>query len=533
MTTRLAAALLAASALAFAASGVMAKDLTIGLGSEPSSTDPHYHALTPNNQLADHIYDSVTDFNAAGEMIPSLALSWTAIDATTWEFKLRPGVKWTDGKPFTAQDVVYSLCRIPNVKDSPSSFTVYTKGIDDLKVVDDLTLQVSSATPYPAMPGDFAAWFVIQAPDDAKGMKFRKDGCEYAGQWPSTEDFNSGKLAIGTGPYKLERFTKGDRVVLVRNEGYWGEQPEWDRVIRRPLTNAGARVAALLSGDVDMIDNPPIQDLPRLKQDPNVTVVQGLSNRVIYLALNQTPEGAGLQVGGKNPLQDIKVREALSKAINRQAIVERIMGGVAEPAAQLLPSQFFGSNPDLEVVAYDFEGAKKLLVEAGYPDGFELTLGTPNDRYINDAQAAQAVAQMWARLGVRTNVEASTATVFFANRNKMIYPVYLAGWGAGTNEMSSPLRSLVATRDPARGYGTTNFSGYSNPKVDELLTKALATVDDEQRGQLLQEASKVVIEDFGILPLHYEVTPWAMRKGLTYEPRVDQYTLAQDVHSAQ
>jgi peptide/nickel transport system substrate-binding protein len=291
-------------------------------------------------------------------------------------------------------------------------------------------------------------------------------------------------------------------------------------------------VAALLSGDVDMIDNPPIQDLPRLKQDPNVSVVQGLSNRVIYITVNQTPEGAGLQINGKNPLQDIRVREALSKAINRQAIVDRIMGGVAEPAAQLLANQFFGSNPDLQVVAYDFDGAKKLLAEAGYADGFELTLGTPNDRYINDAQVAQAVAQMWARLGVRTNVEASTATVFFANRNKMIYPAYLAGWGAGTNEMSSPLRSLVATRDPARGYGTTNFGGYSNPTMDELLTKALATVDDEQRDQLLQEASKVVIEDFGILPLHYEVTPWALRKGLTYEPRVDQYTLAQDVHPA-
>ena len=259
---------------------------------------------------------------------------------------------------------------------------------------------------------------------------------------------------------------------------------------------------------------------------------QGLSNRVIYLAINQTAEGAGLQVDGKNPLQDERVREALSKAINREAIVERIMGGVAEPASQLLAEQFFGSNPDLKVTPYDPDGAKKLLEDAGYGDGFALTLGTPNDRYINDAQVAQAVAQMWARLGVQANVEASTATVFFANRNKMIYPVYLAGWGAGTNEMSSPLRSLVATKDPSLGYGTTNWSGYSNPKMDELLTQALATVDDDKRAQLLQEASKVVMEDFGMLPLHYEVTPWAMRKGLTYDARVDQYTLAQDVHSA-
>lgn len=530
-STRPIAALLAAGLLA-GGTTAQAEELTIGLGSEPSSTDPHYHALAPNNQLARHIFESVTDMDAAGRLVPLLAESWTVVEPTVWEFKLRPDVRWSDGKPFTAQDVIYSVCRIPNVKDSPSSFAIYTKAIAGLEAPDPHTLRIRTDTPYPQMPADLSGWYVIQAPDDAQDMAFKRDGCDYAGQWPSTEDFNNGKLAIGTGPYKLEQFTKGDRVVLVRNADYWGDAPHWERVIRRPLTNAGARVAALLSGDVDAIDNPPIQDLPRLEGDANVEVVKGLSNRVIYLALNQTAEGAGLQVDGKNPLQDRRVREALSMAINRAAIVDRIMGGVAEPAAQLLPEQFFGSNPDLKPTAYDPDAAKQLLTEAGYPDGFALTLGTPNDRYINDAQVAQAVAQFWTRLGVRTDVSAATATVFFANRNKFAYPVYLAGWGASTNEMSSPLRSLVATRVPAEGMGTTNFSGYSNPQMDETLKKALATVDDNERNQLLQEASQLVIEDFGILPLHYEVTPWAMRKGLTYAPRVDQYTLAFEITPA-
>jgi peptide/nickel transport system substrate-binding protein len=192
----------------------------------------------------------------------------------------------------------------------------------------------------------------------------------------------------------------------------------------------------------------------------------------------------------------------------------------------------FGSNPDRPPIPYDPEAAKKLLTEAGYPDGFEITLGTPNDRYINDEKIAQAVAQMWTRIGVKTAVDAKTASAFFADRNGLKFSAYLAGWGAGTGEMSSPLSALVATPDPDSGLGATNKSRYSNPQMDDLLREALATVDDEKRESLLQEASRAVMDDYGIIPIHYEMTTWAMKNDIDYVPRADQYTLGYAVTMA-
>jgi peptide/nickel transport system substrate-binding protein len=527
MTRTKLAALVTGSALALAAGPAAAQTLTIGLAAEPSAIDPHYHNLGPNNQAVRHIFESLTDTDAQQRLIPGLAESWGTEDPLTWEFKLRQGVKFANGKELTAQDVVWSLCRIPNVKDSPSSFTIYTKAVEAIETPDAYTVVVRTATPYPLLPTEFSTWAVIPAPDDAAGMKFAKAGCQHAGEWPKTEDFNSGRLAVGTGPYKLERYTKGEVLRLARNDTHWGEKPAWASVVRRPITSAGPRVAALLAGDVDMIDNPPIQDMERLKADPKVTVVQGLSNRVIYLAMDQSRDATpGVKGAARNPFKDRRVREAVSRAINRDAIAERIMGGFAVPAAQLLPESMFGSDPTLKPVAYDPEGARRLLADAGLAGGFELVLGAPNDRYINDGPIAQAVAQMLTRIGIKTSVDATTSTVFFKKRDTYELSFYMAGWGAATGEMSSPLKSLVATPDRDRGFGTTNRGNYSNPKMDELLTKALATVDDKEREALLRAASRAVIEDFGIIPIHYEVQPWAFKKGLAYEARADQYTLA-------
>ncbi len=227
------------------------------------------------------------------------------------------------------------------------------------------------------------------------------------------------------------------------------------------------------------------------------------------------------------------MREALSLAINRAAIVERLMGGVAVAAGELLPPSMFGANPDAQPTPFDPDRAAELMAEAGYADGFRVVLGTPNDRYINDDRIAQAVAQMWSRIGVETEVDAMTASVFFSRRNAFDFSIYLAGWGSGTGEMSSPLVSLVSTRDSARGMGGTNLGRYSNPEMDAVVIEALRTVDAEAREALLQQASRMVIEDFGILPLHFEVTPWAFRQGLGYTPRADQYTLAMFITKAE
>jgi peptide/nickel transport system substrate-binding protein len=526
-----------ALALAVASAGSAgAEELTIALAAEPSAMDPHFHNLGPNNAMRAHIFESLIWQDAKQSLEPQLAESWRTIDDTTWEFKLREGVKFHDGTDFGAKDVIYTVCRIPMVRDSPSSFTIYTKAIAGMEAPDPHTLIIKTDTPYPLLPTELSAWGILSA--ESNGVEgdiaFSRDGCEGMGEPPATAQFNSGEAAIGTGPYRFVEHAPGNRIVLERNDDYWGEQPHWTKVTFRPITSDGPRVAALLAGDVDFIEKPPIQDLERIESE-GFGIAQELSNRVIYLHFDheQEPSPGITGTDGRNPFEDVRVREAVSVAINRQAIVERIMGGLALPAGELLPGVMFGASPDAKADPYDPDRAQALLEEAGYPEGFGLVIGSPNDRYINDAKIAQAVAQMLTRIGIETQVDAITASTFFSRRNNQEFSMYLAGWGSGTGEMSSPLAALVATPNKEKGMGGTNAGGYSNPEMDALLEQALATVDDTEREKLLQQASQVVMDDYGILPLHFEVTPWAFREGLTYEARADQNTIAMSVKPAE
>ena len=532
MSTPLLRGLAVAALAAIPALPLAAQELRIGLASEPSSADPHFHNLGPNNQLRRNIFESLVGTDAAQQLTPLLAESWEPVSDTSWQFNLRSDVTFSDGSPFDAYDVVYTVCRIPGVPDSPSLFTTYTGGITGMEVPDPHTLIVHSAQPYPLMPTEFSTFGIISARAngvDVASLTFSPEGCGEDMPVPATQAFNDGTAAIGTGPFLLESFRRGEGIELVRNPDYWGEAAPWERVTMLPLTSEGPRVAALIAGDVDFIENPPLQDLERLRADDDLRVVQGISNRVIYIHLDhaQVPSPMITGTDGANPLQDIRVREALTIAINRDAIVERIMGGVAVAAGELLPPGMFGAHEDgdLPPRGFDAERAQALLAEAGYPNGFGITIGTPNDRYINDAQVAQAVAQMWARIGVATEIDASTASTFFSRRNAFEFSAYLAGWGAGTGEMSSPLRALLATRNSDLGLGGTNRGQYSNPAMDEVLLEALRTVDDTERENLLRQASRMAMDDYAIIPLHYEVTPWAMRAAVNYEPRADQYTL--------
>jgi peptide/nickel transport system substrate-binding protein len=525
---------IAAVALAgFAAPAAEAKDLTIGVSAEASSIDPHFHQLTPNIQVRWNTFESIVSQDEKQAVKPGLATKWEALDDTTWRFHLREGVKFTSGAPFTARDVIYSVCRIPLVKDSPSPFTTNTKSIADMKAESDTTLLIKTVAPYPLLPVDLAQVAVVSA--NALGatgpITFGREACEGLGTVPQAPEFNKPEIAVGTGPYKLVSYTRGDRIILERNDAYWGGKPQWDKVIIRPITSDAPRVAALLAGDVDLIENPPVQDLDRIKKG-GFKVVSGLSSRLIYLHMDQEGDAPGItSPTGKNPFLDPKVRAAISKAINRKGIVERIMGGQAQAAGELLPYPLFGTL-NREPEAYDPDGAKKLMAEAGYPDGFETVLGTPNDRYVNDEKIAQAVAQMLARIGIKVKVEAATASQFFSKRNKQEYPFYLSGWAASTGEMSNPLVALVATFDKANGRGTTNAGRYSNPKMDALLIEATRTIDDAKRADLLKQAQTIVLDDHGIQPLHFEVTAWAFKPEFDYVPRADQYTLAFEVKPA-
>ena len=513
---RLARSLFAAFAAVCAALPAYAANLVIGLGTDVTSTDPHYHNLTPNNNVASHVYGYLVERNEKSQPQPSLATEWKAVDPTTWEFKLRRGVKFHDGSDFTAADVVASIERVPKVPNSPSPFTAYTKQIQKIEVVDPHTIRFKTATPYPLMPSDMSQVAIISR--------------QFANA--TTEDFNSGKAAIGTGPYKLVRFAKGDRLELARNDAWWGGKTPWDKVTLRILTQDAARVAALLAGDVQVIEAVPTADVAKLKTDKRLAIYRSVSDRLMYVHMDSdravTPtvtakDGKPLD---RNPLKDARVRKALSKMVNRPAIVERVMEGEAVPAGQVVPDFLFGATKNLKVEAYDPEGAKKLLAEAGYPDGFKVTLHATNNRYVNDAKIAQAIAQMWTRGGIPTEVVAMPSATFFPQATDLKFSVLQAGWSTGTGESSSSLKALLMTFNKDKGFGTANRGRYSNTKVDALTEDALQTVDDVKREAYLQRAAELAIGDTGLIPLHFQISLWATRDGITYTPRVDEQTLA-------
>ncbi|MDH3317602.1 MAG: ABC transporter substrate-binding protein [Gammaproteobacteria bacterium] len=518
--------LVAAVLLAFAGV-VSAKGLTVGLASEPTAMDPHFHNLTPNNSLLSHLFNALVLQDENQNLIPGLAVSWRAIDDTTWEFKLRQGVKFHDGSPFTADDVLFTFQRAPEVEGSPSSFGIYTKGKELVKI-DDHTIHIKTERPYPLMPNDVSTIMIIS---------------EKNGRGAKTPDYNSGKAAVGTGPFKFVEYVPGDRIVFDRNEAYWGGKPEWTQVTFKPIKSGPSRVAALLAGDVDIIEQTPTVDIERLKNDSKLSLSQGISNRVIYLHMDQFREDspfAKAKDGGaiKNPLLDPRVRKAISKAIHRDAIVDRVMEGIAVKAGQLLPEGFFGRSPNLSPEPYDPAGAKELLAEAGVGDGFKLTIHGPNDRYINDAKIAEAVGQMLTRIGIETEVVTMPRSVYFKRASRggeggqPEFSFILVGWGSGTGEASSPLKSLLHTYDKERGFGPSNRGRHSDPEVDQLIEDALATVNDAKRQELLAKATDLAIgRNQGIIPLHYQVNTWSAKKGIKYRARTDERTVAYGVYS--
>ena len=505
---------LAATLPAFAA------DLVIGLAADVTSMDPHLLNAAPNNAVADQIYGTLIQTDARQRHMPGLAESWRAIDETTWEFKLRKGVKFHDGSEFTAEDVAFTLDRPPTLKSAGAQFSVFTRAVREKIIVDPHTIRFKTATPYPNMPVDMSLLPMLS---------------KRAAEGAQSTDFDAGKAAIGAGPFKLVRFVRGDRIEFARHEAYWGPKPAWDRVTLRILSNDASRVAALLAGDVHLIEAVPTQDFAKIKTNASLQVFTTASNRMIFLHMDVSREKSPfvLDRGGKplerNPFRDVRVRKAISKAVNRPAIVERVMEGMALPAGQFVPEGFLGYEPSLKPEPFDPEGARKLLAEAGYPQGFAVTLHGPNNRYVNDDQVVQAVAQMMARVGIQARVETMPMAVYFPRANKTDFSFALLGWGVSTGEASYPLRALVATYNAEKGLGTFNWGRYSNAQLDKVIEQALATVDDAQRDKLLREGQRLAFADQAVVPLHYQVNTWAARKGYVYSPRTDERTYAHTV----
>lgn len=506
------------AAIPFAAGAQKGRDINIGLQAALTSMDPHFHNLSPNNSFLLHIFEPLIKRDDNQKLVPGLATAWRAVDDLSWEFKLRKNVRFHDGSPFTAADVAFTLKRVPDVPNSPSSFATFTKPIVEVKVLDPHTVIFKTATPHVLLPSDLASVLIVS---------------KLHGEKASTEDYNSGKAAIGTGPYKLIEYVPNQRVVIKANYGYWGGEEPWDKITFKMLTNPAARVAALLSGDVQLIETVPTADIAKLSQNKAYALADKVSNRVIYVHMNQASEKSAPFVTAKdgkpldrNPFRDARVRKALSMAVNRDAIVERVMEKRAVAAGQLLPDFFFGTSKRLKPAKYDPEGAKKLLAEAGYPNGFAMTIHGPNNRYINDANVAQALAQMYSRIGIDTKVETMPSSVYFNRATKLEFGYMLLGWGTESGEQGSSMRSLLATHDPAKGMGVNNRARYSNPAFDKVLSDALVTMDEQKREGMIQQAAEMVMGDTGLIPLHYEVSTWATVKDIKYTPRTDQYTLA-------
>jgi peptide/nickel transport system substrate-binding protein len=511
----LCAALLAAPA--------SAQTLRVAVSSPVTSIDPHYHNLAPNISLSAQIFDRLVEMDENDRLVPGLAASWKLVAPDTWEVKLRD-TKFQDGSAFTADDVTFTLNRIPNVPNSPSNFAAYTKPITNAEVVDPHTMRLHTNGVFPLLPTYLAQFFIVS---------------KKAAEGKSTEDFNSGAAAIGTGPFKFVAFKPGDRVDLDRNDGYWGKKPAWQHVTYRFIPNDASRTAALLAGDVDFIDFVPTEDLEKLGKDPKVKLWERLGLRLIFLGLDQSRDGPSPFVFGpngekldKNPLKDRRVRLALSIAINRKAIVDRVMEGAAVPAGQYLPPGVYSYVPDLKAPPYDPTQAKKLLAEAGFPKGLRIALHGPNDRYVNDAKIIQAIGQMWTRIGVQTEVDPLPWSSYVGQANKQAFSAFLFGWGTGTAEASDPLIAQNATFNPQKGWGASNRGRYSNPDLDKMIGQAVGTADDNAREKLLQQAQRMAFDDVAIIPLHIQKNIWATRAGLIYTPTVGEDLILVNVRPA-
>ncbi|WP_137181840.1 ABC transporter substrate-binding protein [Roseomonas sp. AR75] len=516
---------LAVALTACLAAPATGQNLTIATGGSITSLDPHFFNAAPNNAIAEHIFGRLVDRDAQARIRPDLAESWRVVSDTEWEFKLRRDVTWHDGKPFTADDVLFTLQRAPNVPNSPGGFGATLRSVKSASAPDPYTLRIVTHWPNPVLLPELASVFIVS---------------RHVGDGATTEDYNAGRAAIGTGPYRVANHRMGDRTELARNDQYWGGAQPWQRVSYRFIATDPARTAALLAGDVDLIDQVAPADLPRLRRDRRVTISEIQSLRLAHLGPDYSRPGPlpfvtdneGRPLAA-NPFLDVRVRRALNMAINRDALAERAMDGLAAPAAQWLPQGAYSHDPQTRPPAYDPEGAKRLLAEAGFPNGFRMTLHTMNDRFPNDARLSQAVAQMWSRIGVQTAVEALPWSSYSGRAARQEFSMSLGSWGSTTGEGLSFAKSVLATFDRQRRTGSANHRRYSSAEFDALLQQAETIMDEERREQAIFALVRFSAQQVPMFPLVHLTNVWALKRTLSHEPRMDERTLAMGVRPAQ
>lgn len=497
-----------------------AQALNIGVQNEPNTMDPQWHLLGNNTAAMRNQYDTLVGRDVNLQVVPSLALSWKVIDETTWEFKLRPGVTFHDGAPFTAEDVKFTIARIPTLQGNPSAYSVYTGQIKEVVAVDPLTVRFITNGPAPLLPTNLSNVFMMSG---AKGAQ-------------PTADFNTAKASNGTGPYKLVSWAPGTPQMLVRNDAYWGARPHWATVKISPISRDPSRVAALLAGDVDFINRVPIADVAKLKTDPKIAVFAGPSSYVymVYpeVGADQPPgvkDNAGQPLAA-NPFRDARIRQAMSLAINREALVDRVMEGLAVKKSQPVPDGMFGASPRIAPAPYNVERARALMAEAGFKDGFQAELTCPNDRFPNDAKICEAVAQQFSRIGLKVTLATYPSAVFFPRRAKREFGLSMAGWGSLTGEASYFLGAVIHSTDKDRGLGAINVSGIADPEIDKLIEEARPMLDEAKRRALLEKISEMVVARNWVIPtLAFGTISAGRADKVRYTTRQDEETMALEI----
>jgi len=464
------------------------------------SMDPH--SLNESLQLSftGNVYDSLITRDKKMNLEPSLATKWTQTSPTVWRFDLRQGVKFHDGTPFTADDVIFTFKRAAS---TGSDMKGYTNPIKEVRKAGEFAVDIETNTPFPILPDTLTVLAVMSKKwcEDNKAEQAvdRRKGIE------NTASFK----ANGTGPFRLKERQPSVRTVIVKNFTWWGKaEGNLDEVVFTPIGNDATRVAALLSGETDLMEPVPLQDVERLKSG-GFTVLQGPELRTIFLGMDQKrDELLYSNIKGKNPFKDVRVRRAVYLAIDEETIKARVMRGAALPTALMVGAAVRGFQADMNKrPAYDAEAAKKLLAEAGYPNGFEVAMNCPNDRYVNDLAICQAVAANLARVGIKINLAAETKVTYFPKILRRDTSFYLLGWTPSTVDSHDTLSAIMATPTD-KGQGQFNLGAYSNPKVDELTSKIQSETDQAKRNEYIREAFKIHQDDVGHIPLHQQALAW-------------------------
>jgi peptide/nickel transport system substrate-binding protein len=503
----------------FAFAPASAQTLRYANQGDLKSLDPYTLRETTTIAHHGHVYEGLSARDKDLKIIPGLAESWETPEPTRWRFHLRKGVKFANGDDFTADDVVFSADRI---RAKGSDFQSLVPSDAKVVKIDDHTVDFILTSPNPILNSQWDTFYIM----DKKWCEANNATAPTpaAATTPSYASLN----ANGTGAFIIESHQPGVKTVFKANPNWW-RKPEHNlkEIIFTPINSDATRVAALLSGEVDLIEPVPIQDISRVDSSPNAQVLKGPEIRTIFLGMDQSrDELLFSNVKGKNPFKDIRVREAFYKAIDIELIKTRVMRGLSTPSALMIAPQLFKPSGDFTRPKYDPDGAKKLLTEAGYPDGFEVTMDCPNDRYVNDAAICQAVVGMLARVGVKINLLAQPKALYFAKVLKaggFQTSFYMLGWTPGTLDAHNVMYDIMGCRDGSRG--NNNLGNYCNKDFDAITDKVLQETDAAKRDQLIKSAFEIGIKDWGYIPLHQQALAWGVSKKVKLVQRPDNQVL--------